>query len=31
MAQSEMQRFPEPWMIEKDEKAYVGAIRTDWW
>lgn len=24
MAQSEMQRFPEPWMIEKSEKASLG-------
>ena len=24
MAQSEMQRFPEPWMIEKGEKASLG-------
>ena len=24
MAQSEMQRFPEPWMIEKAKKASLG-------
>ena len=28
MAQSEMQRFPEPWMIKKEKKPYRNFMRN---